>query len=72
MLAPKPSVAIGAHQRESRLQTFSHVLHTRMSSDPSQRNAKKRVCCCLQWRRPFFFSRNIQLMLSPIQILEEL
>ena len=33
---------------------FLPLLHTRMSSDPSQRNAERKVCCGLKWLRAFF------------------
>ena len=43
MLALKPFVTIGPQQKESRLGIFlSQVEYTRMSSDPSQRDVKKK------------------------------
>ena len=55
MLAKKLCVTVGAYQRESRLEFFFFpLLHTRMSSDPSQRNAGRKVCCGLKWLRAFF------------------
>ena len=72
MLTPKPFITIGPHQNESRLRIFlSQVEYTRMSTDPSQRDVTKRKKD-LQWLRPFFFSLYVQLILSLIQILEEL
>lgn len=71
MLTPKPFITIGPHQKESRLRIFlSQVEYTRMSSDPSQRDVTKKTD--LQSLRPFFFSLYVQLILSLIQILEEL
>ena len=71
MLTPKPFITIGPHQKESRLRIFlSQVEYTRMSSDPSQRDVTKKKD--LQSLRPFFFSLYVQLILSLIQILEEL
>lgn len=47
MLAPKPFATIGPHQEESRLGIFlSQVEYTRMSSDPSQRDVKKKRKVC--------------------------
>lgn len=54
MLATKPCVTVGAYQRESRLEFFFPLLHTRMSSDPSQRNARRKVCCGLKSLIAFF------------------
>ena len=46
MLALKPFVTIGPQQKESRLGIFlSQVEYTRMSSDPSQRDVKKKKVC---------------------------
>ena len=72
MLTPKPFITIGPHQKESTLRIFlSQVEYTRMSTDPSQRDVtkkKKRFAVA----QAFFFSLYVQLILSLIQILEEL